>query len=524
MLETSVGKVLDKAFKKYRDQVAFKVGGREFRYKELELSVNKLANGFLSLGLGKGHRIVIMTTNRMEYLYADFAAAKVGLVKVPLNVMLTQTDIDYRIKDSEARVVIMDEFFYNKVGLFFKGYSFIKNIICITDQEEILSKGVISFYRLLKDSPSANPEVDVDPGDLNAIMYTGGTTGLPKGVMLTDKAYLSIVYSMLVELEVNEGEVMLQTAPLPHASGFMIPPCLLRGGKVIVTNGFDPEEVFRLVQEEKVTWTFMVPTMIYTMLDHPKRKKYDLSSLKTIAYGAAPIAPRRLEEAMREMGPIFLQAYSQMEVATQTTTFTKRQHVEALEKGKKERLRSCGMPIIMSQVKIVDDNNKEVGMGVVGELITKGPHMMKGYWRKEKETKSTIVDGWIHTGDLAYVDEDGYIYLVDRKHDMIISGGMNVYSSEVENVLSQHPAVAEVIVIGVPDEKWGEAVTGIVVKAPGKEVTDAQLLEYCRDKMSAYKRPKRIEFYDSIPRTVYGKFDKKAVKKKYWEGQDRMIY
>lgn len=524
MLETNVGKVLDKALNKYKNKIAFKIGARAFKYKEVEIYVNKLSNGFLSLGLRKGDRVIIMTTNCIEYIYADFASAKVGLIKVPLNIMLSYKDIEYRIKDSEAQCIILDEFFYNKFGLFFKEYDFVKKIICITEKEEILSKGVISFYQLLEDSSYADVDVEIDQEDLIALMYTGGTTGVPKGVMHTHKSYLSIVYSELVEFEIYEDEIMLLTAPLPHATGFMILPCLLRGGTVIVTNGFNPEEIFRLIQEERVTWTFMVPTMIYSILDHPKRKDYDLSSLKTIVYGAAPISQRRLEEAISEMGPIFMQAYSQMEVANQTTTFTKKQHVEAIKSNKKDRLKSCGMPIIMSQVKIVDDNNKDLGTGVVGELITKGPHMMKGYWRKGEETKRTIIDGWIHTGDLAYMDEDGYIYLVDRKHDMIITGGMNVYSSEVENCLSQHPAVGEVIVIGIPDEKWGEMVLGIVVKAPGKEVSESELLDYCRDKLADYKRPKRIDFVSSLPKTVYGKFDKKVVKKKYWEGHDRMIY
>jgi acyl-CoA synthetase (AMP-forming)/AMP-acid ligase II len=523
MLETSVGKILDKACKKYKNNVAFKIGGRAFTYEAFELAVNRLANGFLSLGLKKGDRIVLMTTNCIEYIYADFAAAKAGLVKVPLNVMLALKDVDYRIKDSEAKAVILDEFFYDKVGLFFKKYDFVKDIIYITQKEEKLPEGVISYYQLLRNSPSTNPKVEIDQEDLIAIMYTGGTTGVPKGVMHTHKSYLSIVYSQLVEDDICEDEVMLLTAPLPHATGFMILPCLLRGGTIIVTNGFDPEEVFRLIQEEKVTRTFMVPTMIYATLDHPKRKNYDLSSLRTVLYAAAPISPRRLEEAMKEMGPIFLQGYAQMEVAVQTCNLTKKQHIEAIEKNKKERLKSCGMPIIMSQVKIVDDDNKEVEIGVVGELITKSPHMMKGYWRKEEETKRSIIDGWLHTGDLAYMDEDEYIYLVDRKHDMIISGGMNVYSAEVEDVLSKHPAITEAIVIGIPDEKWGELVLGIVVPAPGKEVTEAELLDYCRDKLAAYKRPKRIEFYQSIPKTAYGKYDKKVVRKKYWEGRDRMI-
>jgi acyl-CoA synthetase (AMP-forming)/AMP-acid ligase II len=267
----------------------------------------------------------------------------------------------------------------------------------------------------------------------------------------------------------------------------------------------------------------MVPTMIYMILEHPKRKEYDLTSLKTILYGAAPISPRRLENAIKEFGPIFIQGWAQMEIATQGTILTKKQSVEAITDNVKERLKSCGMPVYICQLKIFDDNNKEVASGVVGELVVRGPHMMQGYWRKEEETRKTVVDGWIHTGDLGYMDEDGFIYLVDRKNDVIITGGMSVYSVEVENVLSQHPAVAETMAIGVPDEKWGEMVVGIVVKVPGKEATEAELLEYCRDRLAAYQSPKRIVFYDSLPRTVYGKLDKKAVKNKYWEGRDRMI-
>jgi len=287
--------------------------------------------------------------------------------------------------------------------------------------------------------------------------------------------------------------------------------------------GFDQDKVFQVIQEQRVTWTFMVPTMVYSFLDHPLRKDYDLSSLRTIAYGAAPMSPRRLEEAIQEMGPIFLQGYSQMEVANQTCVMTKKQHIEAIESNKRHWLSSCGMPILISQVKIVDDKGDEAGPGVIGELITRGPHMMKGYWQREEETKKTIVDGWLFTGDIAYMDEDGYIYLVDRKKDMIISGGMNVYSAEVESVFSQHPAVAEVIVIGIPDEKWGEAVLGVVVKTPGTDVTEAELLAYCKKELSAYKRPKKITFVDSIPRTTVGKFDKKAVRATYWKGRERVI-
>ncbi len=523
MLETNVGTILDRIFRRYRNKVAFTVGGQEYKHEQIEASVNKLSNGFISLGAQKGDRVVIMTTNCIEYVYTDFAAAKIGLVKVPLDVMLSARDIEYRIKDSEASTIVLDEFFYNKAGLFFKEYDFVKRLICVTKDEKILSQGVTSFYQLLDSSPSSNPEIGVVPDDLIAIMYTGGTTGVPKGVMHTHKSYLSIAYSQLVENDVRDGEVVLLSAPLPHATGFNIIPALLKGGRIVVTNGFNPEEFFSLVQKEKISWTFMVPTMIYNIIGHPKRSDYDLTSLKTILYGAAPISPRRLEDAIAEMGPIFMQGYAQMEIATQGTILSKKEHVEAIQNGQRDRLKSCGRPLTLCQMKIVDENNKEVEAGTVGEVIAKGPHMMKGYWRKEEETRKTIVDGWVHTGDLGYMDSEDYVYLVDRKNDVIITGGMSVFSVEVENVLSQHPSVSEAMAIGVPDEKWGELVLGIVVKAQGKEVSEPELLEYCRDKLAAYQRPKRIEFYKVLPKTIYGKVDKKTVKMKYWEGRDRMI-
>jgi acyl-CoA synthetase (AMP-forming)/AMP-acid ligase II len=230
-----------------------------------------------------------------------------------------------------------------------------------------------------------------------------------------------------------------------------------------------------------------------------------------------------LEEAIAELGPIFMQGYAQMEIATQGTILSKKEHTDALENGQKDRLKSCGRPVTLCQMKIVDENNMEVEAGTVGEVIAKGPHMMRGYWRKEEETTKTIVDGWAHTGDLGYMDSEDYVYLVDRKNDVIITGGMSVFSVEVENILSQHPSVSEAMVIGIPDEKWGELVLGIVVTVQGKDAREPELLEYCRDRLAAYQRPKRIEFYQVLPKTIYGKIDKRTVKQKYWEGRDRMI-
>lgn len=523
MIEISVGEALRKSFRNYKSSVAFETDGAEHTYQSVQQSVNRLANGLLKLGHRKGDRIVIMTTNRIEYVYTDLAAAMIGLVKVPLNVMLNNKDIDYRIRDSEARTVVLDGFFLKKTDLFFRKYGFLEHILYIPEPGQSLPLGVMDFNELIEMSPATDPEIRVTPEDLLAIMYTGGTTGEPKGVVHTHKSCMSIFFNLIVTHDINEGEVMLLTAPLPHATGFFIPSGLFRGGKMIITKAFNVEDFFRLVEEKRVTWTFMVPTMIYAIIDHPMRTQHDLSSLRTLIYGAAPISARRLEEAIAAMGPIFLQGYSQMEVSCNTTMFTKKQHLEAVKSGNKKRLQSCGLPMLMAQVKIVREDGKEVGVGEIGEILTRGPHMMVGYWRKEEETKETIVDGWIHTGDLATIDEDGFIYIIDRKKDMIITGGLNVYSMEVEDALSRHPDVSEVIVIGAPDPKWGEQVLAIVVKKQGSRVTEQTLIGYCKENLSVYKVPKKVEFREFIPKTPYGKYDKKTVRAEYWKGYERQI-
>ncbi len=523
MLEISVGQALDNAFLRYASKVALDVDGREYTYEQIRDIANRLANGFLKLGLKKGDRLIIMTTNRAEYLFTDIAAAKCGLIKVPLNVMLSNRDIEYRLKDSRAKAVVMDTFFLKKTVLFFKEYDFINHVILIDPGVSRTSEGVLHFDEVISGSPADPPEIEVLPEDLMAIMYTGGTTGTPKGVMHTHKSCLSIFFSEMVELDINEGEVALICSPLPHATGFFIPPVLFRGGKVVVTEGFKPEVFFRLVEDKRISWTFMVPTMIYTLLDHPDLGRYDLGSLRTVLYGAAPILVSRLEDAYRKMGPIFLQGYSQMEVSCQTTKFSREDQQAAIDRNDKKRLQSCGQPILMAQVKVVDKDGRDVGVGQVGELITRGPHMMAGYWEKPEETQKTIVDGWIHTGDLAEIDEEGFIYLVDRKHDMIITGGLNVYSTEVENEIAGHPAVGEVVVFGAPDEKWGEQVRAIVVLRKGQTTDEQDLIAFCKERLSSYKVPKIIELRASIPKTAYGKFDKKKIRAEFWADRGRNI-
>jgi len=523
MLEISLGEALRKSLIKNKGRVAFEVEGAEYTYGSVHETVNRMANGLLNLGLEKGDRVVIMTTNRIEYIFTDFAIAMLGLVKVPLNVMLSKKDIDYALKDSGARAVVLDDFFVKKTDLFFKDYDFVEHIICIPGPDGLPAPGLVDFDELVGKSTATDAEVQVTPEDPLAIMYTGGTTGEPKGVMHTNKSCLAISYSIIVDNDIHEDEVILLSAPLPHATGFFLPTCLFKGAKAIITNGFKVEEFFKLVEEKGITFTFTVPTMIYSLLDSPERTKHDLSSLRTVLIGGAPLLPRRLEEAIESMGPIFQVGYAQMEAACCGTIFTQKQLVETLRNGNRRRLQSCGHPVMMTQIKIVGEDGQEVEAGQLGEILIKGPHMMAGYWGKQEVTKETIVDGWIHSGDLGTMDEDGFIYVIDRKKDMIITGGLNVYSMEVEKVLSQHPEVSEVIVIGAPDPKWGEHVVAIVVKKQGTRVTEEDLIQFSKESLSAYKVPKQVEFRESISKTPYGKYDKKAVRAEYWKGHERKI-
>lgn len=522
MLERTVGDLFANAVRHYAQRVAVKHGGRALTYGDLGGQVNRLANALLGLGLRRGDRVALLMWNCLEYVICDFALATAGLVKVPLNHLLTQNEIAFRIQDSEASAIVCDQSFSRVVLELVAQCPSLRHRICIVDERSQVPESLMAFDRLIGQGSPRAPGVRVTHDDLVGIIYTGGTTGRSKGVMHTHTSMLAIAFSEIVEWDIGRGEVLLHVAPLPHATQFMLLPGFLRGGTHVLMKKYDPDEMMQIVEREGVSWTFLVPTMVYVLLDGPALQNHDHQSLRTVIYGAAPMSPDKLEGAIERLGPIFLQAYSQMEVANQTTTLTKDEHVEALARAR-HRLSSCGRPVAMAQVRIVDPYESDVPAGEPGEIITRGPHMMRGYWRRDEETAHTMRGGWIHTGDVARTDEDGYIYIVDRAKDMIISGGMNVYSVEVENVLMEHPAVREACVIATPDEKWGEAVSAFVVLRDRATLGADELMRFCGAKLAAYSRPKRVEFVSEIPKTPYGKMDKKAMRARFWKDRDRQV-
>ncbi|MEZ5727182.1 MAG: AMP-binding protein [Burkholderiaceae bacterium] len=312
----------------------------------------------------------------------------------------------------------------------------------------------------------------------------------------------------------------LAMTPITHAAGAMILAVLLRSGRFVMAKGFEPQRFFDLVERHRITSTFIVPTMLYVLLDHPSIHVADFSSLKLMIYGASPMSPSRLAEGMRVFGPVFMQLYAQSEAPNTVTVL---RIIDHDPQNHPERLASCGRPIANSQVALLDDDGREVAPGEVGEICVRGPLVMQGYWNKPEETARAMRHGWLYTGDLARQDADGFIYIVDRSKDMIISGGFNVFPREVEDVLTTHPAVAAAGVIGVPDPKWGEAVKAIVVLRAGCAVAAEELIALVREAKGPVQAPKSVEFADALPVTGLGKPDKKALRAKYWQGQGRGV-
>jgi fatty-acyl-CoA synthase len=323
----------------------------------------------------------------------------------------------------------------------------------------------------------------------------------------------------MAEWQWPEEVRFLIATPLSHAGAAFFVPTLLRGGSIYVLPYFDPGKVLEAIEEHKITATMVVPTMLYMLLDHPDFASRDLSSLETIYYGAAAMSPTRLKEAIETMGPIFFQFYGQAECPMTITVLRKEEH----DPDDLARLATCGRPVPWLKVALLDDDCNEVPQGEPGEICARGPLVMAGYWNKPEQTEETLKGGWLHTGDVAREDEDGFFTIVDRKKDMIVSGGFNVFPREVEDVLSSHPAVAAAAVIGVPDEKWGEAVKAVVVLRPDQTVEVAELQALVKDKKGALHSPKSIDFVDAIPVSPLGKADKKALRAMYWEGTDRQV-
>jgi fatty-acyl-CoA synthase len=356
------------------------------------------------------------------------------------------------------------------------------------------------------------------PNDIATLNYTGGTTGKSKGALRYHREYGGFASAILADFEIPEGARYLTVAPISHVAGTKVLPTLMRGGTVHMLKGFDPEAVLKTIERERINFTLFVPTMIYVLLDHPALDQTDLSSLELLLYGASAMSPSRLVEGIERIGPVFSQLYGQTECYP-VSVLRKKDH----DPKTPELFLSCGFPIAACEVKILGDNDQEVATGEAGEICVRAPHVMAEYWKRPEATAETLTNGWLHTGDIARTDERGYMFILDRKKDMIVSGGFNIFPREVEDVLSQHADVAMVAVVGIPDDKWGEAVTAIVVAREGARPNADELINLVKTRKGSAHAPKQIQFVKELPMTGVGKVDKKVLKARFWAGRERMV-
>jgi acyl-CoA synthetase (AMP-forming)/AMP-acid ligase II len=517
-----VGHLLTRAALRYPDRPAWLEGDTVISFRAAEARVNGLANGLLALGAEPGDRVGMLLPNGYQGLETILAPMKAGLAVVPMNVRLHPSEHAYILDDAGATILVYAEEFRDHLRAVRANLETVKHWICVGRADT----GDLDFERVIAGAAPTPPARRIEADNLAWLFYTSGTTGRPKGAMLSHRNLLAMVQQFLLDINpVAPTDVLLHGAPITHGSGLSIFHHIARGAASAfpATRSFDPPRIFEAIQRYRVTTMFLVPTMIHMLTTHPARPRYDLSSLHTIVYGGAPMYVEQLGEAVRAFGPIFVQLFGQGEAPMTCTTLPKAEHVTGDDPVKRKRLGSAGREVTGVRVRVVDEADRDVPPGDPGEIVVRSDLVMRGYWEKPEASAETLRGGWLHTGDIGCLDTDGYLYITDRKKDLIISGGSNIYPREVEEVICAHPAVDEVAVVGVPDEKWGEAVKALVVARPGARVTEGEIIEHCTRHLASYKKPQSVEFLPGLPKNAYGKILKRELRDRFWTGRDRRL-
>jgi fatty-acyl-CoA synthase len=521
------GHITVTALKRHKDKPVLFLGDTTLTGGQLADRISQYIQAFEALGAGTGSISGLLSLNRPEVLMIIGASQTQGYRRTALHPLGSLDDHAFVLSDAEVTSLIIDPtpmFVERALGLLEKVPS-LKQILTIGPVPEALTghAAVDLTAEAAKYEPKPLVAADLPPDHIGGMTYTGGTTGRPKGVMGTTQSITTMTTVQLAEWEWPENPRFLMCTPLSHAGAAFFTPVIVKGGELIVLTKFDPAEVLKTIEEQKISATMLVPSMIYALMDHPDSHTRDLSSLETVYYGASAMNPVRLKEAIKRFGPIFAQYYGQSEAPMVITYLAKGDHDE-------QRLTSCGRPTLFARTALLGEDGKPVAQGDVGEICVSGPLLCGGYWKLPDATAETFRDGWMHTGDLAREDSDGFWYIVDRTKDMIVTGGFNVFPREVEDVVAEHPSIAQVCVIGTPDEKWGEAVTAVVVLRPDAASDEAavatmtaEIQAAVKDRKGSVQSPKQVIIVDSVPVTALGKPDKKAVRAQFWEGAGRSV-
>ncbi|MEK7345902.1 MAG: AMP-binding protein [Pseudomonadota bacterium] len=507
----------DKAAVRFRDEV--------LTYRQLEEQSNRLAHALQTLGLQRGDRVAIIAPNRPDIVVAECAFYKLGLVKVALNSRLSPQELEDALGNAEPLACLVAPTHRAMVQTMRERLPSLRHLMAWDCTEADRAAGWLDAAALMAQAPSTHIHIDLSPDDLAVLHYTSGSTGKLKAAMQTMGNRMTSLRKVIMgRMQSNGDDVMLLVGPITHASGMFIQALLYQGVTILLLDRFHPAELLQCIEKHRVSMTFMVPAMIHALLAEPSIKTRDLSSLRLLSYGAAPMSPARIREAWAAFGPVLAQGYGAGETTGGVISLSIADHARAIHGDQPELLSSCGRATCESEVLVLDEQGQPVQGDAIGEICVRGPDVFAGYWHAPELSQAAIdAQGWLRTGDLARIDAQGYIYIVDRKKEMLVSGGFNVYPSEIEAVLAQHPAVYEVCVVGVPDDHWGEVVKAVVVLRQDAETSEQEVVDFCKGRLADFKKPRSVDFVAELPKNSNGKLSRKDVRERYWQGRDRKV-
>jgi acyl-CoA synthetase (AMP-forming)/AMP-acid ligase II len=514
----NLGKIISRSAKYWPERMAVIDQQTRLTFAQLEQRTNRLASALLAQGVSAGEHVAILAANRVELVEAEVSFYKAGLVKVPVNARLSLDEIIQIINDSCSVGLITVPAFAEALSARRAEVPALRLVVTLGEEG-----GDVTYRALLSQGCDSPVSCELPDDALAVLHYTSGSSGVLKAAMLSVGNRKSLIRKSIASptRRAAPGDVMAHVGPITHASGMQLMPLLAVGACNLLLDRYDDQLLLESIQREGVTRLFLVPAMINRLVNFPGVERYDLSSLRLVMYGAAPMAPTLVKRAIEVFGPILAQGYGAGETCSLVTVLTEQDHL--CEDGDYRRLASCGRCYFETDLRVVNEDFEDVKPGEIGEIVVKGPDIMQGYWRAPELTAEVMRDGYYLSGDLATVDDEGYVFIVDRKKEMIISGGFNVYPTEVEQVLYNLPQVFEAAVVGVPDEQWGEAVRAVIVLKPGAVLSAAEVIEHCSQTLAGFKKPRAVDFVSELPKNPNGKVVRRLIRDAYWQNSERRI-
>ena len=498
---------------------AFEYDGRRITHGAFATRINQLANALYDRGLRRQHRVAILSQNCPEYIEVYGAGEVAGYITAAVNFRLAAPEIAYILNDNQPEVLIFESQYAEIVGNLRGNLSKPERYICIgpgpdwaEDYETVLASG-----------SAEAPPIRAHEDDTAYLIYTSGTTGRPKGAMLGHKGQIAFAAQVGLECRIQADDVMFLVMPFYHIGAKCNQiGCAYRGASFVLHRTYDPSAIVQAIEKHRITLAHLAPVMVHDVLQLPDLSSHDISSLRLLQYASGPMPVAHIKLALEAFGPILMQIYGMTETGVSTILYPYHHRLDGNEQDMR-RLASAGQAPPGCDIRVVHPDGADCDFGEKGEILCRSPSMLQGYWNNSPATIEALEDGWMHTGDVGYFDEEYFLFVADRKKDMIISGGENIYPREVEEALYAHPSVAEASVIGVPDERWGESVKAVVVAHPETSPSADELIEHCRTLIASYKKPKSVDFVDALPRLPNLKIDKNSLRKPYWGDRDRQV-